>query len=876
MVSLFSNSRRSVIQPYGAAALAVVAATLVRFALQPYVGNRMPFVVFYFAVIPVAWHLGVGPSLLAIVLATVSATKFFIPPFNEFGIAMISDAIGMVLFVAVNLVIVWFAEANRIARRRLEAEIQERVRAEATIREQVRQAEFGRDIGLALTSGPTLAAVLERCAALTTRHLGGDRARICTLAADDGPGQATADPAGASPTPDDAELPESLRRGLVGRIATERRSSLTNSLLDDSGSLDRDWVLRENMMALAGCPLVVEDRLVGVWVLFSKSRLTWATLAAMESAASSLALGVERKRADERRQAGEARQTAILQSSLDGIITMDHRGRVVEFNPAAEQIFGCSAASIQGQELAEVVMPQQFRPAHRRGLAHYLATGEGPILNRRIEILALRADGSEFPAELTVARIPIGGPPLFTAHIRDIGDRKQAEAALRSAKQEAEDASQAKDRFIAVLSHELRTPLNPISLTINSILSKTHEHDELRHDLELIRHYVGLEARLIDDLLDVMRIARGKMPLRWEVVDAHRLVEQAATACTQDIQDKSLALTVDLGADHQTIRADPNRICQVFRNLIKNAVKFTPVGGSITIRSRNEANRDSPPRNEPIRESSRRNEPIAAADAPLDPDAPRDDLVIEVSDTGIGIEREVLPRIFEAFQQGDSSVVRQFGGLGLGLAICNGVIEGHGGLLAAQSPGKGRGTTFTVRLRTLKPSDAQPTTTPPRSNQYSFGSARPIATHFPRPESIARRPLVAAATAAAGSSLQVLVVEDEPATIRLMSRLLRGLGYQVTAAETVAEANRHVDGAQRFDLIVSDIGLPDGTGFDLMRRVRATRGELPGIALTGFGTEEDIERSRLAGFSAHMTKPIDFTQLESLIRTVVGSGSPGL
>jgi len=832
---------------YGAAVFGVVWATAVRFSLSPYVDNRLPYVVFYLAIIPSAWHLGLGPSLLAIALATLSASTFFIPPFHEFGIAMVTELIGAAFFVVVNLVIVWFAEVSRIIRRRLEREVAERVRAEAIITEQVYQAEFGRDIGLALTSGPTLATVLDRCVALTVLHLGGTQARIDTvdesgLNFESRPSDVDPNSEGRDDAIFDFNKVGPMVRGLLGRIALERLPLLTNSLEEDSGSFQRSWAIQEKMVALAGCPLVVEDRLIGVWTLFSQTPLTRSTLDAMESVANALALGIERKRAEENLRIGEARKTAILETSLDGIITMNHLGKVVEFNPAAERIFGVDAASVRGRDLSEMIMPPRFRAAHHQGLAHYLATGEAAILDRRIEVQAVRADGTEFPVELAVGRIPIAGPPMFTAHIRDISARKQAEEALQSAKRDAEEANQAKDRFIAVLSHELRTPLNPIALTVDSILRTTGPNDELRSDLESIRHYVGREARLIDDLLDVMRITRGKMSLRTEVADAHHLIEQAVGRCADDFSAKSLRLTIDLRADHHQIEADPNRLRQVFWNLITNAVKFTPNGGSITVRSRNEA--------------------IVGGPQPLDPVAFSGPLIIEVSDDGIGIDPADLPRIFEAFQQGESSTHRRFGGLGLGLAICGGLVEALGGQISARSGGKGLGTTFTVRLHALE--------SPPISPEDSTALSASAAHGFPIPIATPDVP-ASQAESKEGASLEVLVVEDEPTTIRLMSRLIRGLGHQVTTAETIAEASRWVDGSKRFDLVVSDIGLPDGNGLDLMRRIRSTRGTLPGIALTGYGTQEDIEQSRLAGFSAHMTKPIDFNQLETLIRQVAGS-----
>jgi CheY-like chemotaxis protein len=329
----------------------------------------------------------------------------------------------------------------------------------------------------------------------------------------------------------------------------------------------------------------------------------------------------------------------------------------------------------------------------------------------------------------------------------------------------------------------------------------------------MIRQNVLLQARLIDDLLDVMRIVRGKMPLHWEVADGHGIIEQAIQVCRSEVLGKPLRLDSDLAAARRHVNADPARLQQVIWNLIKNAVKFTPEGGSIAVRTRNEA-----------------------ADG-------EDRLVVEVCDTGIGIEPGVLPTIFDPFQQGETTITRKFGGLGLGLAICKGIVEAHGGTIVAESGGPGRGTTFRVALKALPEPADEP-------NGQPLGG--PVVAEPARP-----------------TSLRILVVEDEPATLRLMARLLRGLGHEVETAGTIASGLEAVEGG-RFDLIVSDIGLPDGSGLELMRRAVARRGPVPGIALTGYGMEEDIRRSREAGFTAHLTKPIDFGKLEAMIRQVAG------
>ena len=267
-----------------------------------------------------------------------------------------------------------------------------------------------------------------------------------------------------------------------------------------------------------------------------------------------------------------------------------------------------------------------------------------------------------------------GHPGRMLGLVMDITDRKQAEEELRVAKEEADQANKAKTQFLAVLSHELRTPLNPILLAVSSMLERPTRPEDVRPDLEMIRQNVRLQSRLIDDLLDVMRIVRGKMPLHWEVADVHALINHAIEICRSEVFGKELRLVQELDAAEHHVNADPARLQQVIWNLIKNALKFTASGGTITIRTRDE--------------------PSAQGDAERR-------LAIEVADTGIGIEPDVLPKIFDPFQQGESTITRRFGGLGLGLAISKGIVEGHGGTIRAESAGRDRGTTFRVDLRGL-------------------------------------------------------------------------------------------------------------------------------------------------------------------------------
>ena len=387
-----------------------------------------------------------------------------------------------------------------------------------------------------------------------------------------------------------------------------------------------------------------------------------------------------------------------------------------------------------------------------------------------------------------------GSVRAVIAH-ENITERKRAEEQLRAAKEEAESANRAKDQFLAILSHELRTPLNPILLAASSMLERTPEPEELRSTLEMIRQNVDLQARLIDDLLDVMRIVRGKMPLHRGVADFHDLIGRALLDCRGEITSNRIRVVLDLVAGHHHVNGDPARLQQVLWNLLKNAAKFTPEGGTVTIRTRN----------------------------PGDP-AGSDRLVVEVADTGIGIDPDILPTIFDPFQQGEADITRRFGGLGLGLAICKGIVDAHGGILTAESGGKDRGTVFRFEVGTILDPVEEPAT---------------------------GRECDAPVVAPGSPPLSILLVEDEPATLGLMARLLRRLGHEVTTADTVAGA-LEIERGGNFSLVISDIGLPDGSGLDLMRRITARRGAVPSIALTGYGMEEDIRRSRESGFTAHL------------------------
>lgn len=376
-------------------------------------------------------------------------------------------------------------------------------------------------------------------------------------------------------------------------------------------------------------------------------------------------------------------------------------------------------------------------------------------------------------------------------------------------RQELIGANAAKDQFLALLSHELRNPLSPVIAMVGELEATTPDSAQTRHALEVIRRNVELEARLIDDLLDVTRISKGKLQLSFETVSVHETIQRAYEICRDDIQQNKLRIQFQLQAPRPYVEGDPARLQQVFWNLIKNSVKFTPAGGSIRVQTVNPA---------------------------------ADEIEIRITDTGIGIESEKIHKVFNAFEQGQSSITRRFGGLGLGLAISKAMVDAHGGKIRVESAGKDRGTTFTLNLKTV----AAPAISAANGNDPKNPAPTRIA-HDEEPRNI-------------------LVVDDHEDTCLGMKMMLERRGYKITLAHTADQAVEKAR-AEEFDLLISDIGLPDRSGYDLMRELQATR-KLRGIAISGFGMEHDVNKARAAGFSEHLTKPINFERLQEAIQNL--------
>jgi signal transduction histidine kinase len=405
--------------------------------------------------------------------------------------------------------------------------------------------------------------------------------------------------------------------------------------------------------------------------------------------------------------------------------------------------------------------------------------------------------------------------PAVRRALRETEDRiarQQAEQSVREARDQAQAANRAKDNFLAILSHELRTPLTPSLTTLQMLETDPSLPQEFHEHVEMVRRNVELEVRLIDDLLDLTRIGRGKLELTLRAVDAHETIKQVLAICDADLRGKCLHVKVELAATQPRVHADPARLHQILWNIVKNAVKFNQSGGDVGIRTSNTT---------------------------------AGYLEIQISDTGIGIEPDVMGKIFDAFQQGGKEITKRFGGMGLGLALSRTLAEQHGGSLTAFSQGKGAGSTFTLTLPLSREPEAKCT---PASS--------------------------AGETATLLGNRRVLLVEDHPDTARAMSRLLKRWGCEVEVADSVSLALKAAN-ALPFDIVISDIGLPDGSGMDLMRQLCARR-PIKGIAISGFGMDEDVEQSRQAGFSEHLVKPVDLQKLEGALRRLMEDGAKRL
>ena len=524
----------------------------------------------------------------------------------------------------------------------------------------------------------------------------------------------------------------------------------------------------------------------------------------------------------DRRRAEENRLllSAIVESSQDAIVGFTLYGTIVSWNTGAEKIFGYTAAEIKGQSISFLTAPD--RPGESLQILDTIRRGES-ITN--LETICFCKNGRPIDVSITVSPIKSSDERLvgISATVRDITERKQAEAerekllaSEQTAREQAEAANRIKDEFLAVLSHELRSPLNPILGWAKLLQSRHFDEVALKKALETIERNASLQAQLIEDLLDVSRIMRGKLSLNMTPVNLATTILAALETVRLAAEAKSIQVYTNLDSELGQVLGDAARLQQIVWNLLSNAVKFTPEGRRVDIR-------------------------LERVDSHAQ---------LVVSDTGKGIDPDFLPHVFDYFRQADSTTTRRFGGLGLGLAIVRYLVELHGGTVWAESLGEERGATFTVRLPLIEESSklqAEPTS----STTHAVAPVSPLA------------------------GLQILVVDDDSDSRNFFAFALEQYGAIVTAVDSAKTALQLLLQSE-FDLLLSDIGMPEMDGYTLLRQIRALetppRKAILAIALTAYAGEINQQQALAAGFQRHIAKPVTPEELIDEIVNLMNSG----
>jgi PAS domain S-box-containing protein len=526
----------------------------------------------------------------------------------------------------------------------------------------------------------------------------------------------------------------------------------------------------------------------------------------------------ERKRAEAVLRASEARHRAVLESALDAFVGMDHEGRITEFNPAAERLFGRRRDEVLGLELASVIIPPAFRKAHRRGLARHLATGQTVVIGGRLEVSAMRADGREFPVELTVTRAGTEERPAFNAYIRDLTTQKQAEAARSNLEAQLQQSQkmEAIGRLAGGVAHDFNNMLTVISGRALMLLSRLNPGEPMHRDVELIQKTSQRAVALTSQLLAFSR----KQVIQPRVLELGPLMAELGPMLQRMIgEDVELSVLPTEGTGR--VKVDPSQMQQVVMNLAVNARDAMPRGGRITIGVRDVEVREA----------------VTLGHATL---AAGRYVALTVSDSGTGMSRETAAHIFEPF----FTTKEQGKGTGLGLSTVYGIVEQSHGRIQVESE-LGHGTTFTIYL----PRVQEPVPSGPAADA-------------------GRRLRTTART--------VLVVDDEPEVLELATEILRGVGYRVLQAvdgSSAVEVVRRHDG--EIHLLVTDMVMPGMSGRDLAERLRALKSTLPVLYISGYVQDASARAALASEYSAFVAKPFTPELLTDRVRELLATADAG-
>jgi PAS domain S-box-containing protein len=511
-------------------------------------------------------------------------------------------------------------------------------------------------------------------------------------------------------------------------------------------------------------------------------------------------------------QESEEKFRKISSSAQDAIIMMDSGGRISFWNQAAEKVLGYSQEEALGCELHLWLAPERFRERYRQGFKAFQASGEGPVIGQTLELSALRKDGEEFPIELSVSAVKLKGRWNAIGILRDISERKLVERKLIEAKEAAEAATRAKSEFLANMSHEIRTPMNGVIAATDLALSEELS-PKLEHYLKIISASAYSLLGIINDILDFSKIEAGKLDLESRPFRLENVLDRVTDLFGPKAGEKGIELLVDL--DPQTPRAlvgDPLRLQQIFKNLVDNAVKFTPSGGIILVGTQ-----------------------------PLQLSPEEVQLTFFVKDSGVGIAPEYLPKLFEPFSQADASIARKYEGAGLGLCICKQLVDLMGGTIQVESQ-LGKGSTFSFSLPFKRqPAEREIRRTPPVEVQ----------------------------------GISVLVVDDCAASRSIMQKTLDSFGFKVETVSSGPAALRLLTHNRSrpdpFELVILDWLMPELDGIETARRIRSDlKLTLPIIMMTAFGRENERQDAQKAGITTFLTKPVYPSTLFNAIMDAFG------
>lgn len=585
-------------------------------------------------------------------------------------------------------------------------------------------------------------------------------------------------------------------------------------------------------MLHAACafPIWLRANVYGVIELFSSEPQAkdWDLLRALGTVGRQIGLFVERTEVEAALHENEARTSLIIDTALDAVMTMDHTGRITEWNAQAEQVFGWSAHEVIGRDVADTIFPPSQLLSYREYVQRLLQPRDVPLSNRLVEMTGLTRDGREFPVEIAMTPLAVEGSVIFSAFIRDITSRKEAEQRLKdyaqqleyinqqldAALREAKAATEVKSSFLATMSHEIRTPMNGV-IGMTGLLLETALTEEQREYAETVHSCGDHLLTIINDILDFSKIEAGKLDLEVIEFDLRLVIDESLDLVAERASSKRLNLACLFHADvPRNLLGDPSRLRQVVMNLTANAIKFTESGDVVV-------------------------EVTVEAQS-------KDDAMIRiaVTDTGIGISEEVRERLFQSFSQADGSTTRKYGGTGLGLAICKRLVEMMGGRIGVMSRvGEGSCFWFTMNLR--KQADGSRSADP---------------------------------SAAVLAGLRILIVDDKAINRRILELMTKKWGMQPTLIHSGTEvwdvlSGRH--GQPRFDLALLDVDMSPTDGIELARAIkaRAEGGDTKLVLLTSFGRRGDAKTAKEAGLTAYLTKPIRERQLHDCLVAVMTQDS---